>query len=298
MIPISDIKTYFTTLQDKLCTAITDIDGENFIQDDWTRELGGGGRTRIIKGKIIEQGGVNFSHIYGDTLPQAATLARPELAGCSFQALGVSLVLHPHNPFIPTTHMNVRFFIAEKLRCAPTWWFGGGFDLSPYYPNREECIHWHHTAKTLCEPYGTNVYPHFKKNCDDYFYLKHRNEARGIGGIFFDDLNEWGFESCFSFIKAVGEGFLTAYLPIINKNKQRTYTPAQKDFQCYRRGRYVEFNLLYDRGTLFGLQSGGRTESILMSLPPVVHWCYQWQAQANSPEAALINEYLPAQDWV
>ncbi|MGA2654422.1 MAG: oxygen-dependent coproporphyrinogen oxidase [Gammaproteobacteria bacterium] len=296
--PIQTIKTYLLNLQDSICNEISAIDGQKFIEDNWTREQGGGGRTRVIKGNVIEQGGVNFSHVYGDELPRAATLQRPELAGCSFQALGVSLVLHPHNPYAPTTHMNVRFLIAEKSGQAPIWWFGGGFDLTPYYPNVEDCVHWHQTARTLCEPYGENVYPRFKKWCDEYFYLKHRQEARGIGGLFFDDLNEWEFDRCFAFMQAVGNGFLPAYLPILNKNKERTFGERERNFQCYRRGRYVEFNLIYDRGTLFGLQSGGRTESILMSLPPVVHWQYQWQPQKDSPEAALYQDFLPARDWV
>ncbi|MFA6036574.1 MAG: oxygen-dependent coproporphyrinogen oxidase [Legionellales bacterium] len=297
-IPLDTIKNYFLKLQDSICHGIEAIDGKTFIQDDWKRELGGGGRTRVIQGNVIEQGGVNFSHVYGNELPKAATLARPELAGCSFQALGVSLVLHPHNPYVPTTHMNVRFFIAEKPNQAPVWWFGGGFDLTPYYPNREDCVHWHQTARTLCEPYGENVYSRFKKWCDDYFYIKHRQEARGIGGLFFDDLNEWEFERCFSFTQALGDNFLGAYVPILNKNKKRTFGERERAFQCYRRGRYVEFNLVYDRGTLFGLQSGGRTESILMSLPPVVHWHYQYQPEPGSPEAELYQTYLPAQDWV
>lgn len=295
---IQTIKHYLLHLQDTLCQAIEAVDGHTFLEDEWTREQGGGGRTRVIQGDVIEQGGVNFSHVFGDELPKAASLQRPELAGCRFEALGVSLVLHPHNPYVPTTHMNVRFLLAEKPGQAPIWWFGGGFDLTPYYPNVEDCIHWHQTARTLCEPYGPEVYPRFKKWCDDYFYIKHRQEARGIGGLFFDDLNEWGFERCFSFMESVGNGFLPAYLPILNKNKQRTFTQRERNFQCYRRGRYVEFNLVYDRGTLFGLQSGGRTESILMSLPPVVHWQYQWQPEPNSPEAALYQDFLPAKEWV
>lgn len=297
-IPIEPIKHYLLQLQDEICNAISAIDTQTFSQDEWTRAEGGGGRTRVLRGSVIEQGGVNFSHVFGQQLPPSATLARPELAGCHFQALGVSLVLHPQNPYVPTTHMNVRFFIAEKPGFAPVWWFGGGFDLTPFYPNRNDCIHWHQTAKTLCEPYGMDVYPRFKKWCDEYFYIKHRNEARGIGGLFFDDLNEWGFDRCFSFMKDVGNGFLPAYLPILNENKERTFGERERQFQCYRRGRYVEFNLVYDRGTLFGLQSGGRTESILMSLPPVVHWQYQWQADVNSEEAALTQVYLPAQAWV
>ncbi len=295
---INTVKTYLLNLQDTICQAIEAIDGKTFLQDDWTREQGGGGRTRVIQGNIIEQGGVNFSHVYGSELPKAATVQRPELVGCSFQALGVSVVLHPHNPYVPTTHMNVRFIMAEKSGQAPIWWFGGGFDLTPYYPNVEDCVHWHQTARTICEPYGEIVYSRYKKWCDEYFYLKHRQEARGIGGLFFDDLNEWEFDRCFSFMKAVGNGFLPAYLPILNKNKERTFGERERNFQCYRRGRYVEFNLIYDRGTLFGLQSGGRTESILMSLPPVVHWQYQWQPEIDSEEAALYRDYLPARDWL
>ncbi len=296
--PISNVKTYLLDLQGSICNAIEALDGQTFLQDEWSREQGGGGRTKVIQGNVIEQGGVNFSHVFGDELPKAATIQRPELAGCQFEALGVSLVLHPHNPYVPTTHMNVRFLIASKPGQEPIWWFGGGFDLTPYYPNVEDCIHWHQTARTLCEPYGEEVYPQYKKWCDEYFYLRHRQEARGIGGLFFDDLNEGGFERCFSFLQAVGNGFLPAYLPIVKKNKERTFGERERNFQCYRRGRYVEFNLIYDRGTLFGLQSGGRTESILMSLPPVVHWQYQWQPEPGSPEAALYQDYLPAKDWL
>jgi len=294
------VKDYLLKLQDDICNALTEEDGaQSFIEDAWTREQGGGGRTRVLtNGAVFEQAGVNFSHVYGNQLPKSATAARPELEGRDFQAVGVSLVIHPHNPHIPTSHANVRFFIAEKENADPVWWFGGGFDLTPYYPVKEDVIHWHQTAKAACESFGDDVYAKYKKWCDDYFYIKHRNETRGIGGLFFDDLNEWGFEKSFEFMQSVGDSYIPAYRPIVNKNKNREFTEAERDFQLYRRGRYVEYNLVYDRGTLFGLQTGGRTESILMSLPPLVKWRYNWTPEPGSKEADLYENYLKPQDWL
>lgn len=299
-INIDSVKDYLLTLQDQICSAFTTLDGQaEFIEDDWQRELGGGGRTRVITdGAVWEKGGVNFSHVFGDGLPKSATAARPELAGRHFQALGVSLVMHPKNPFVPTMHANMRFFLAEKPGAKPVWWFGGGFDLTPYYGFKEDCVHWHQTAKKACDPFGDDVYPRFKKWCDDYFYLKHRQEARGIGGLFFDDLSEWGFVDSFEFIRSAGNAIVPAYQPIVERRCQHPFTETHKDFQRYRRGRYVEFNLVYDRGTLFGLQSGGRTESILMSLPPEVVFRYDWKPEANTEEARLYTDFLPARDWL
>jgi len=294
------VKEYLLDLQDRICTALEAEDGgAKFVEDKWDREAGGGGRTRLLTdGTIIEQGGVNYSHVYGDKMPGSATAHRPELAGRNFQAVGVSLVIHPKNPYIPTSHANVRFFIAEKEGEEPIWWFGGGFDLTPYYGFEEDAKHWHETAKAACDPFGADVYDKYKKWCDDYFYLKHRNEPRGIGGLFFDDLNEGGFEHCFAFMKSVGDNYINAYLPIIQKRKDTPYGERERDFQLYRRGRYVEFNLVFDRGTLFGLQSGGRTESILMSLPPLVKWRYNWQPEPGTAEEKLYNIFLKPQDWV
>ena len=297
---IEAVKTYLLSLQDSICQSIEqEDDSATFYEDDWERDAGGGGRTRVLTdGKVFEQAGVNFSHVFGDNMPASATAHRPELAGRSFQAMGVSLVIHPHNPFVPTSHANVRFFIAEKEGEDPIWWFGGGFDLTPYYGFDEDCKHWHQTAKDACNPFGDGVYPNYKKWCDDYFYLKHRQEPRGIGGLFFDDLSDGGFEQSLSFIKSVGDHYIPAYLPIVQKRKDTAYTEQHRDFQLYRRGRYVEFNLVYDRGTLFGLQSGGRTESILMSLPPLVKWKYAWTPEANSEEEKLYQHYLVAKDWL
>ena len=299
-INIDVVKEYLLKLQDNICNALSEEDGkEKFIEDAWQRELGGGGRTRVLtNGAVFEQAGVNFSHVFGSQLPKSATAARPELEGRDFQAVGVSLVIHPHNPHIPTSHANVRFFIAEKENADPVWWFGGGFDLTPYYPLKEDVIHWHQTAKAACDPFGDDVYPRYKKWCDEYFYLKHRNETRGVGGLFFDDLNEWGFDKSFEFMQSVGNSYVPAYRPIVNKNKNKIYAEAERDFQLYRRGRYVEYNLVYDRGTLFGLQTGGRTESILMSLPPLVKWRYNWQPEEGSKEAELYEHYLKPQDWL
>ncbi|MEZ9901564.1 oxygen-dependent coproporphyrinogen oxidase [Vibrio breoganii] len=293
------VKRFLLQLQDTICAELEAADGKAiFIEDAWTREQGGGGRTRVLKGgATIEQGGVNFSHVFGDKMPGSATAHRPELAGRKFEAMGVSLVIHPNNPFIPTSHANVRFFIAEKEGSEPIWWFGGGFDLTPFYPFEEDCQHWHDTAKQLCAPFGDDVYAEHKKWCDDYFFLPHRNETRGVGGLFFDDLNQWGFEKSFAYMRAVGEGFTKGYLPIVEKRKETPFTDQHRQFQLYRRGRYVEFNLVYDRGTLFGLQSKGRTESILMSMPPLARWEYNYQVEEGSHEALLYNEYLSPREW-
>lgn len=297
---IDAVKQYLLGLQDAICQSLAEADGgASFTEDAWEREAGGGGRTRVLAdGAVIEKGGVNFSHVFGDKLPGSATAHRPELAGRSFQAMGVSLVIHPHNPYIPTSHANVRFFIAEKEGEEPVWWFGGGFDLTPYYGNDEDCRFWHETAKEACDPFGEEIYPHFKQWCDDYFYLKHRDEPRGIGGLFFDDLNEYGFEKSFALMQSIGNAYTKAYLPIIERNKDKPYGERQRDFQLHRRGRYVEFNLVFDRGTLFGLQSGGRTESILMSLPPEVRWGYDWKPEPGTEEAVLYERYLKPRNWL
>ncbi|MFY8274632.1 oxygen-dependent coproporphyrinogen oxidase [Pseudoalteromonas sp. SSDWG2] len=297
---LTQVKAYLMALQDKICAELELADGgAKFVEDAWQRAEGGGGRTRVIRdGNVIEQGGVNYSHVFGASMPASATAHRPELAGRSFHACGVSLVIHPKNPHIPTSHANVRFFIAEKEGEEPIWWFGGGFDLTPFYPQREDVQHWHRVAHDLCAPFGDDVYPKYKKWCDEYFYLKHRDETRGVGGLFFDDLNEWGFERSFEFMQAVGDGYLDAYLPIIAKRKDTPYGDSQRQFQLYRRGRYVEFNLVWDRGTLFGLQTGGRTESILMSMPPLARWEYDFKPEPNSPEAELYSEYLKPQQWL
>lgn len=294
------VKTYLLDLQERICAALEAEDGTGrFHEDHWEREEGGGGRSRVLTdGAVIEKGGVNFSHVHGTELPASATAHRPELAGRSFEAMGVSLVIHPHNPYLPTSHANVRFFIAEKPGAEPVWWFGGGYDLTPYYGNEEDCQHWHRTAKEACEPFGEDIYPSFKKWCDDYFYIKHRDEHRGVGGLFFDDFNGLGFERSFALMRAVGDSYVPAYQPIMARRKDTPFGERERNFQLYRRGRYVEFNLVYDRGTLFGLQTGGRTESILMSLPPLVRWDYDWHPEPGSPEAALTNEYLQPRDWI
>ncbi|MDE3274215.1 oxygen-dependent coproporphyrinogen oxidase [Pseudoalteromonas sp. G4] len=294
------VKEFLLALQDKICDALEQADGSaKFVEDAWQREEGGGGRTRVIRdGAVIEQGGVNYSHVFGESMPASATAHRPELAGRSFHACGVSLVIHPKNPHVPTSHANVRFFIAEKEGEEPIWWFGGGFDLTPYYPVLADVKHWHQEACKLCLPFGETVYDDYKKWCDEYFYLKHRGETRGVGGLFFDDLNEWGFDRCFAFMRAVGNGYLDAYLPIVEKRKDFPFTEKQRDFQLYRRGRYVEFNLVWDRGTLFGLQTGGRTESILMSMPPLARWEYDFKPEPNSLEANLYENYLSPKDWL
>ena len=288
---------YLKGLQDSICHSFEAIETTTtFQQDAWQHANGGGGRTRVLRGKIFESAGVNFSHVLGDKLPGSATAKRPELAGCGFEASGVSLVIHPDNPFIPTSHANVRVFRTTGTD-NNKWWFGGGFDLTPYYPFDEDIVHWHETAKAACEPFGKDVYTKFKKWCDEYFYLKHRKETRGVGGLFFDDLNEWGFEKSFAFIQAIGNAYVDAYIPIVKKRMNNPFTEKHKAFQKYRRGRYVEFNLVYDRGTLFGLQSGGRTESILMSLPPEVSFRYNYQPEAGSEEAKLY-EYLSPREWL
>lgn len=298
-IDINVVIKFLKSLQDQICHALEAADGTGkFVEDNWQRAEGGGGRTRVLtNGSVIEQGGVNFSVVSGDKLPPSATAHRPELAGRKWQACGVSLVIHPKNPFIPTSHANVRFFIAEKAGEEPVWWFGGGFDLTPFYPFREDVVHWHQTAKDICQPFGDEVYPEYKKWCDVYFYLKHREETRGVGGLFFDDLNKWEFAKCFDYMQAVGKGFIDAYVPLMEKRKATPFNEQQRQFQLYRRGRYVEFNLVFDRGTLFGLQSGGRTESILMSMPPLARWEYNFQAPTDSPEAQL-QDYLVAQNWL
>ncbi|WP_405423663.1 oxygen-dependent coproporphyrinogen oxidase [Pantoea stewartii] len=297
---ISRVKTFLLDLQDEICRKLTAEDGgAQFTEDRWERPGGGGGRSRVLRnGAVFEQAGVNFSHVHGDQMPASATAHRPELAGCSFEAMGVSLVIHPNNPYVPTSHANVRFFIAEKPGAEPIWWFGGGFDMTPFYGFEEDALHWHHTAFDICQPFGEDVYPRFKKWCDDYFYLKHRDEQRGIGGLFFDDIHEPGFEQSFALIQAVGRGFLDAYQPIVARRKHMPYGDRERQFQLYRRGRYVEFNLVWDRGTLFGLQTGGRTESILMSLPPMVRWEYNYHPEPDSPEAALYRDFLPVKNWL
>jgi len=297
---INQVKNYLLDLQNRICESLEQQDGHSkFKEDAWERTEGGGGRTRILQdGAVFEQAGVGFSHVFGDQLPSAATTQRPDLAGRNFQALGVSLVIHPNNPFVPTSHCNVRFFIAEKKDEEPVWWFGGGFDLTPYYGFEEDAVFWHQTAKQACDEVDKSYYPKFKKWCDDYFYIKHRNEARGVGGLFFDDLNEGGFEKSYQLFSSVGDHFLKAYIPIVEKRKDHTFNEQHRDFQLYRRGRYVEFNLVYDRGTLFGLQSGGRTESILMSLPPNVRWQYNYQPEAGSEEEKLYTDFLPAKEWI
>tara|TARA_Y100000385_G_scaffold224609_1_gene234880 strand:+ start:400 stop:1329 length:930 start_codon:yes stop_codon:yes gene_type:complete len=293
------VRAYLLDLQDRICRALESEDGKaTFLEDNWKREEGGGGRSRLIEGgQVFEKAGINFSDVLGDQLPASATAQRPQLAGASFRAMGISLVVHPNNPHVPSTHMNVRYFYAEPKDCKPIWWFGGGFDLTPYYGQREDAIHWHQTARTACQAFGESHYPKFKQICDEYFYLPHREEPRGIGGIFFDDYAEGGFEEAFTFMQSVGDHFVPAYQPIVARRKATDYSEAQRHFQLYRRGRYVEFNLIYDRGTHFGLQSKGRAESILMSLPPLVRWDYNWQPVANTPEADLYKVFLKPQNW-
>jgi len=290
---------YLQDLQARIVESLELVDGKNFLHDSWNRPEGGGGTSCLLEeGNVFERAGVGFSHVLGSKLPPAATIAHPEAAGRSWEAMGVSLVLHPRNPYVPTVHMNIRFFVAEKEGETPIWWFGGGMDLTPYYGFADDCVHFHRTNKSALDAFDAAYYPEFKKHCDEYFYLKHRKEPRGIGGIFFDDFNELGFERSFELQRAVGDSFLQAYLPIVQRRKESPYTENERDFQAYRRGRYVEFNLVYDRGTLFGLQSNGRTESILMSMPPVVKWRYDWKPQANSPESKLYSEYLIDKDWL
>lgn len=307
-VDISAVKSYLLGLQDQICASLQKEDGAAvFKLDNWDRgdeaagslALSGGGESRVLReSAVFEQAGVNFSHVCGEQLPPSASAHRPELAGRRFEALGVSLVIHPRNPHVPTAHANLRLFLAEKEGEQPVWWFGGGYDLTPYYPVLEDVVAWHRTAQQACESFGDDVYPRFKEWCDRYFYLKHRHETRGVGGLFFDDLNEWGYTRSFDFLKAVGDSFGDAYLPIVQARKNTPFNEQQRQFQLYRRGRYVEFNLVYDRGTLFGLQSGGRTESILMSLPPLVRWEYDWQPQPGSAEELLYKNYLRPRDWL
>ncbi|WP_454710380.1 oxygen-dependent coproporphyrinogen oxidase [Cupriavidus nantongensis] len=302
MIDSQAVRAYLLGLQDRITDAIGAIDGQPFLTDAWdkapTERLRGSGRTRILEGgAVMERAGVGFSHVSGDTLPPSATASRPELAGRSFEAMGVSLVFHPRNPYVPTVHMNVRCFLALKQGAEPVWWFGGGMDLTPYYGNADDCTHFHRTCRQALAPFGDDLYPRFKQWCDEYFFLKHRNEARGVGGIFFDDFSALGFERSFAMMQAVGNAFLDGYLPILQARKDTPYGERERAFQAYRRGRYVEFNLVFDRGTLFGLQSGGRTESILMSMPPLAAWRYDWQPEPGSAEAALYTDFLPARDW-
>lgn len=300
MVDIDAVKTYLQELQDKICDDLARLDGKSgFQEESWVREEGGGGRSRVLEdGAVFEKGGVNFSHVTGASMPGSATVHRPELAGRSFEAMGVSLVMHPWNPRVPTTHMNVRLFVAKKDGEEPIWWFGGGYDLTPYYGYEEDCQQWHQVAKNACDGFEGDLYPRYKKWCDEYFYLKHRAEPRGVGGLFFDDFNELGFEESFRFLRAVGDSFVPAYGPIVEKRANEPYGEREREFQLYRRGRYVEFNLVFDRGTLFGLQSGGRTESILMSLPPLVRWVYGYEPEPGTEEAKLYSDFLHARDWL
>lgn len=293
------VKTYLTGLQELIVTRIAQIDGKSFTRDTWQRPEGGGGVSCVIEdSEVLERGGVNFSHVFGAQLPPSASANRPELAGRGFEAMGVSLVFHPRNPYAPTVHMNVRFFVAQKAGAEPVWWFGGGMDLTPYYGFAEDAVHFHGTCRSALTPFGADYHVRFKKWCDEYFFLKHRQEPRGLGGIFFDDLSEGGFAHCFNLVESVGNHFLPAYVPILERRLGIPYGERERDFQAYRRGRYVEFNLVYDRGTIFGLQSGGRTESILMSLPPLVKWRYDWQPEPGSLEASLYRDFLIGKDWV
>ncbi len=295
----SSVKAYLLDLQQRIVSALEEVDGQAFGTDSWQRAEGGGGISRIIEnGNVFERGGVGFSHVTGTNLPPSAAANRPELAGRNWEAMGVSLVLHPRNPYAPTVHMNVRFFTATAEGHEPIWWFGGGMDLTPYYGFEEDARHFHQVCRDSLQSFGDDLHPKYKKWCDEYFYLKHRQEARGVGGIFFDDLNELGFEQCFALQQSVGDHFIESYVPILQKRKDTPYGERERDFQTYRRGRYVEFNLVFDRGTLFGLQSGGRTESILMSMPPVVTWRYNWQPEAGSPEAKLATDFLVHRDWI
>ena len=293
------VKAYLLELQARIVAGLEQFDGKPFRSDSWERPAGGGGISRLIEdGDFFERGGCNFSHVMGEGLPPSATAGRPELAGASFEAMGVSLVVHPRNPYCPTAHMNVRFFVARKEGLDPVWWFGGGMDLTPYYGYEQDARHFHAVCRAALEPFGPDVHAQYKAWCDRYFYLKHRTEPRGVGGIFFDDLNEGGFKRCFALMQSVGDDFLDAYIPIVARRRDTPYGERERDFQAYRRGRYVEFNLVWDRGTLFGLQSGGRTESILMSMPPIVKWRYDWHPEPGSPEAALYSDFLIERDWI
>lgn len=295
----SAVKAYLLDLQDRIVRALEVVDGAPFLRDAWERPEGGGGISRLTEDStVLERGGVNFSHVMGAKLPPSAAAARPDLGGQPWEAMGVSLVLHPRNPYAPTVHMNVRFFTTTTADGTPAWWMGGGMDLTPYYADADDVRHFHQSCHDALAPFGDELHPRFKRWCDEYFYLKHRQEARGVGGIFFDDFHELGFEDSFAMLRSVGDSFLTAYLPLLEKRKDTPYGERERDFQAYRRGRYVEFNLVFDRGTLFGLQSGGRTEAILMSMPPIVKWRYNWQPQPGSPEAALYSDFLPHRDWL
>lgn len=300
MSDVDQVKDYLRSLQNRIVADLEQLDAKRtFRRDAWDRPGGGGGESRVLKGgEIFEQAGVNFSHVFGSELPPSATKTRPDLAGHGFQAVGVSLVLHPENPYIPTTHANFRFFTAGDEDSDPVWWFGGGYDLTPYYPFHDDVVAWHKAAKRTCDPFGEDRYARYKKWCDEYFYLKHRNETRGVGGLFFDDVNDMGFERSFEFVRAVGDSFMNAYAPIVKRRHKHPFGDRQREFQLYRRGRYVEFNLIYDRGTLFGLQSGGRTEAILMSLPPRVRYEYDWRPEPGSPEEVLYTDYLRPRDWL
>lgn len=294
------VRNYLLSLQDTICSRLEAVDGAaEFVRDSWDRPQGGGGTTRVITdGRVFEKGGVNFSEVTGDSMPASATAHRPHLAGAPWQAMGVSLVIHPTNPHVPTSHANVRFFIATPKDADPVYWFGGGYDLTPYYGVEEDCVHWHETAKAACDPFGSDIYSRFKHWCDDYFYLPHRDEPRGVGGLFFDDHNTGDFDRDFAFMRSVGDSYIEAYEPIVRRRMNQSYSDQQREFQLYRRGRYVEFNLVYDRGTLFGLQSGGRTESILMSLPPLARWDYNRVAEPGSEEARLTEFFLAGRDWL
>ena len=292
------VRAYLAGLQERIVARLEAIDGRPFLRDAWDRPEGGGGVSRLIEdGNVLERGGVNLSDVRGTALPPSATAHRPDLAGRSWQAMGVSLVLHPRNPYAPTAHMNVRMFVATREGADPVWWFGGGMDLTPYYGYDEDAVHFHRICRDAVAPFGADLHPRWKKACDDYFYLKHRREPRGVGGIFFDDLSEGGFDRSFAIVRSVGDAFAHAYAPILERRKDVAYGERERDFQAYRRGRYVEFNLVWDRGTLFGLQSNGRTEAILMSLPPVVKWRYDWRPAAGTPEARLHERYLVPRDW-
>ena len=298
-LPLDEIKHYFLSLQQSICSDMGSFEAQAIFQADrWQHKNGGGGISNVITGQVIEKGGVNFSHVTGAELPAAASAKRVEIAAKPFEAMGVSVVIHPMNPYVPTTHANVRFFVADAEAEQPVWWFGGGYDLTPYYADEEDVISWHQTARSACQPFGADYYARFKKWCDDYFYLKHRDEQRGVGGLFFDDFNEQGFAHAFAFMQSVGDSFISAYQPIMQRQKDKPYGENERAFQAYRRGRYVEYNLLYDRGTVFGLQSNGRTESILMSLPPKVEWHYNYQPPADSPEARLTDYFLKPRDWL
>ena len=295
----SAVLSYLNELQDRITAAVERLDSVKFRRDAWKRPEGGGGESRILSdGAVFERGGVSVSHVFGEKMPPSASNQRPEIAGAPFEAMGLSLVFHPRNPYVPTTHCNVRFLVARPANGAEVWWFGGGFDLTPYYPYDEDVLHWHRCTRDACQPFGTDVYEKYKAWCDRYFFLPHRNETRGVGGLFFDDLNDGGFERCFAFQRSVGDHFLPAFLPILERRRDQPYGDRERQFQLYRRGRYVEFNLVYDRGTLFGLQSRGRTESILMSLPPIVRWEYDWHPKPGSPEARLYEDFLRPRDYL